>query len=358
MLYHLLFPLSDRISVLNVFQYLTFRSIGAALTALLMAFIAGPLLIRWLERRQVGQTIREDPPERHQSKAGTPTMGGGLILFALLSSTLLWAEWTNPYVWIVFFVTVGCGLLGFIDDYDKAIRKNPGGLRPRTKLAGQFVIATLAAVALYQLPDFDTRISVPLIKGFHPEIGVAYIPLAVLLVVGFSNAVNLTDGLDGLAIGPVLITAGVIGIFAYVSGHSKIADYLELKYIAGAGTLAIFCTAMMGAGLGFLWFNTYPASVFMGDTGSLALGGALGIMAVVIRQEIVLIISGGIFIVEMFSVIMQVVSYKLRGRRVFLMAPIHHHYELKGWPEPQIIVRFWIVSVILALVALSLLKLR
>jgi phospho-N-acetylmuramoyl-pentapeptide-transferase len=358
MLYHLLVPLKDHISAFNVFQYLTFRSIGAALTALLVAFIVGPLLIRLLEARQVGQTIREDPPDRHRSKAGTPTMGGVLILLALLTSTLLWAEWTNPYVWIVVGVTVGCGLLGFFDDYLKAIRKNPSGIRARTKLLWQFAIAGTAAFALYLLPGFDNQISLPLFKDFHPDIGLAYIPIAALLVVGFSNAVNLTDGLDGLAIGPALITAGVIGLFSYVSGHAVIADYLELKHIPGAGTLSIFCTAMVGAGLGFLWFNAYPASLFMGDTGSLALGGALGIMAVVIRQELVLIIAGGVFIMEMFSVIVQVVSYKWRGRRVFLMAPIHHHYELKGWPEPQIIVRFWIISVILALVSLSLLKLR
>jgi phospho-N-acetylmuramoyl-pentapeptide-transferase len=358
MLYHLLVPLKDQISAFNVFQYLTFRSVGSALTALLVAFIVGPLLIHLLETRQVGQTVRDDPPDRHQTKAGTPTMGGVLILFALLASTLLWAEWTNPYVWVVVGVTVGCGVLGFFDDYYKAIRKNPTGIRARTKLIWQFLIATVAALTLYHLPQFDGQISLPLLKDFHPDIGMAYVPVAVLLIVGFSNAVNLTDGLDGLAIGPVLITAGVIGLFSYVCGHAVIADYLELKHIPGAGTLAIFCTAMVGAGLGFLWFNTYPASVFMGDTGSLALGGALGVMAVIIRQELVLIIAGGIFIVETVSVIVQVVSYKWRGRRVFLMAPIHHHYELKGWPEPQIIVRFWIVSVILALVSLSLLKLR
>ncbi len=358
MLYHVLFPLSEQISALNVFRYLTFRSIGAALTALLIAFIVGPVLIGLLEDRQLGQTVRDDPPDRHQEKAGTPTMGGVLILLALITSTLLWAEWTNPYVWIVLGVTLACGVLGFCDDYRKTVRKNPSGIRARTKLFWQFVIASAAAIALYLLPAFDAEISLPLFKDFHPSIGAAYIPIAVLLIVGFSNAVNLTDGLDGLAIGPVLITAGVVGLFAYVCGHRVIADYLELKYIPGAGTLAIFCTSMLGAGLGFLWFNTYPASLFMGDTGSLALGGALGVMAIVIRQEVVLIIAGGIFMVEMFSVIVQVASFKLRGQRVFRMAPIHHHYELKGWPEPQIIVRFWIISVILGLVALSLLKLR
>ena len=358
MLYHLLVPLKDQFSVLNVFQYLTFRSVGAALTAMLIAFVIGPIIIRWLEDRQLGQTIREDPPERHLEKAGTPTMGGVLILFAMLSSTLLWAEWTNGYLWVVIGVTVGCGVLGFVDDYTKAVRKIPKGISAKTKLFWQFSIASAGALALYAFTDFDARISLPLIKDFHPAIGLLYIPLAVIFVVGFSNAVNLTDGLDGLAIGPALITAGVIGIFSYVVGHSVFSEYLGHKYVEGAGTLAIFCTSLMGAGIGFLWFNTYPASVFMGDTGALALGGALGIMAVVIRQEVVLVIAGGIFIVEMFSVIVQVASFKLRGRRVFLMAPIHHHYELKGWPEPQIIVRFWIVSVILALISLSLLKLR
>ncbi len=358
MLFHLLVPLADTISILNVFRYLPFRSIGAALTALLIAFLVGPVLIRLLEDRQVGQTIREDTPDRHQAKTGTPTMGGVLILFALLSSTLLWSEWTNPFVWVVVGVTVGCGLVGFADDYLKAIRKSPEGIRSRTKLGWQLVIASVAAVALYSLPAFDGQISVPLFKDFHPSIGWLYVPFTVLFIAGFSNAVNLADGLDGLAIGPALIVAGVIGLFSYAVGNTVISEYLELKYVESTGTLAIFCAALMGAGLGFLWFNTYPASVFMGDTGALALGGALSTIAVIIRQEIVLVIAGGIFIVELFSVIVQVVSFKWTGRRVFLMAPIHHHYELKGWPEPQIIVRFWIVSVILALVSLSLLKLR
>ncbi len=359
MLYHILFErLSADFSVLNVFRYLTFRSVGAALTALLIAFIVGPTLIRLLENREVGQTIRDDPPERHQQKAGTPTMGGVLILLAVLTSTLLWAEWTNPYVWIVLGVTLGCGLIGFADDYTKAVRKRPAGIRALTKLTWQVIIAGIAAFLLFRLPGFDAQISLPLVKGFHPSIGWVYVPLAVVFIVGFSNAVNLTDGLDGLAIGPTMITAGVIGLFSYVVGNSVIADYLELKYVAGAGSLAIVCTSLIGAGLGFLWFNTYPASLIMGDTGALALGAALSTSAVIIRQEIVLIIAGGIFVLEMFSVIVQVGSYKLRRRRVFRMAPIHHHYELRGWPEPQIIVRFWIVSVILGLIALSLLKLR
>ncbi len=359
MLYHLLYEvLAQQVSAFNVFRYLTFRSVGAALTALLIAFIVGPALIRLLENRQVGQTIREDTPDRHQAKAGTPTMGGALILLAVLASTLLWAEWTNPYVWIVLVSTLGCGLLGFVDDYLKAVEKKPQGIRSRTKFAWQIAISTAVVLALYFWTPFDARISVPLVKDFHPSIGWLYVPLAALFIAGFSNAVNLTDGLDGLAIGPTMITAGVIGLFSYAVGNAVIADYLELKYVPGAGTLAIVCTSLIGAGLGFLWFNTYPASVIMGDTGALALGAALGTVAVIIRQEFVLVIAGGIFMVEMFSVIVQVTSFKLRGRRVFQMAPIHHHYELRGWPEPQIIVRFWIISVVLGLISLSLLKLR
>jgi phospho-N-acetylmuramoyl-pentapeptide-transferase len=261
-------------------------------------------------------------------------------------------------VWIVVGVTLACGLVGFADDYRKAILKNPDGIKARTKLAWQLVIGSAAALALYLVPEFDGQLSVPLIKDFHPAIGWLYMPFIVLFIAGFSNAVNLTDGLDGLAIGPVMITAGVIGLYAYVVGNSVIADYLELKYVESAGTLAILCAALIGAGLGFLWFNTYPASVMMGDTGALALGGALSTIAVIIRQEVVLVIAGGIFMIELFSVVAQVISFKTTGRRIFRMAPIHHHYELKGWPEPQIIVRFWIVSIILGLMSLSLLKLR
>jgi phospho-N-acetylmuramoyl-pentapeptide-transferase len=358
MLFHLLYPLSDAISVFNVFRYLTFRSIGAALTSLLIAFLLGPILIRWLEERKVGQTIREDTPDRHQTKAGTPTMGGVLILVAILVSALLWSEWTVPYLWVVVATTAGFGLIGFFDDYHKAILGDPNGLRARTKLLCQVGVATAGALVLYLVPGFDSEISVPLFKNFHPAIGMAYIPLFVVVVVGASNAVNLTDGLDGLAIGPTLTVAGVMGVFAYAAGHHGIASYLEIKYVPGAGTLAVVCAGMMGAGLGFLWFNTYPASVIMGDTGALALGAAFGTVAVVVRQEIVLAVAGGIFVLEAVSVIVQVASFKLTGRRIFRMAPIHHHYELKGWPEPQIIVRFWIISVILALVSLSFLKLR
>ena len=358
MLYHLLYPLSDVVSAFNVFRYLTFRAIAAALTSLLLAFLIGPIIIRWLERKQVGQTIREDVPDRHQEKAGTPTMGGVLILLAMVTSTLLWAEWTVAYLWIVVGTTAAFGVIGFVDDYYKAVLHDPDGLRIRTKLALQVGAASVFAIALLLTPTFDTEISVPLFKDFHPAIGLAYLPLTVFIIVGTSNAVNVTDGLDGLAIGPTLIVAGVMGIFAYAAGHRVIADYLEIKYVVGAGNLAVVCAAMAGAGLGFLWFNTYPASLIMGDTGSLALGAALGTIAVVVRQELVLAIAGGIFVLEMISVIIQIVSFKWRGRRVFLMAPIHHHYELKGWPEPQIIVRFWIISVILGLVSLSFLKLR
>jgi phospho-N-acetylmuramoyl-pentapeptide-transferase len=358
MLYHLLVPLADSFSALNVFRYLTFRSIGAALTALMLSFLIAPLLIRLLEERQLGQIVREDTPDRHQAKTGTPTMGGVLILFALVTSTLLWSEWTNWYVWCVVGVTLGCGLIGFVDDYHNAVLKNPDGLSARTKLLAQLGVASIGAIAIYMAPGFDSEISVPLVKDFHPELGVLYVPLMVIFITGFSNAVNLTDGLDGLAMVPSLITAGVLGVFAYSTGNAVIADYLELKYIAESGTLVIFCAALMGAGLGFLWFNTYPASVFMGDTGALALGGAFGTIAIIIRQEVVLVIAGGIFMLEMFSVIAQVISFKTTGKRVFRMAPIHHHYELKGWPEPQIIVRFWIISFILALISLALLKLR
>ena len=358
MLYHLLYPLSETVSAFNVFRYLTFRSVGAALTALLIAFLLGPILIQTMRDRKVGQTIREDTPERHQAKSGTPTFGGLLILLALLLSTLLWSEWSSPYLWIVLGVTLGFGLVGFADDYEKAIKKNSQGIRARTKLGFQLVIAGTAAAAIWSLPGFDAEISVPFFKDFHPNIGVLYLPLIVFVVVGTSNAVNLPDGLAGLALGPVRTTSVVIGAFSYAVGNSGISAYLGTKYIAGAGTLSIVCASMIGAGLGFLWFNTYPAAVFMGDTGALAIGGALGTIACIIRQEVVLAVAGGIFVGETVSVIVQVISFKLTGRRVFRMAPIHHHYEQLGWPEPQIIVRFWIISVILALVALSLLKLR
>lgn len=357
MLYHLLVPLSDAISVFNVFRYITFRTAAATLTALFLAFLVGPTLIRALGRLRFGQPIREIGPE-HQGKAGTPTMGGLLILLSLAVSVLLWASLESRPVWIVLGLTAGYGLLGFVDDYRKVKQGNSEGLRPRTKLAWQFALALVVAVLIYTDPSFDKELAVPFFKNFTPHLGWVYVPFAALVIVFMSNAVNLTDGLDGLAIGPVMIAAGTFLLLSYAAGHAVIADYLAIKHVAGSGQLSIFCGALVGGGLGFLWFNTYPAQLFMGDVGSLALGGALSAIAVVIRQEILLAVVGGIFVAEAVSVLAQVSWFKLTGRRIFLMAPIHHHFEKVGWPEQQIVVRFWIISVILALVALSSLKLR
>jgi len=356
-LYHLLYPLADQISALNVVRYITFRTAAATLTALFLSFLLGPALIRWLGALRVGQPIREVGPD-HQAKAGTPTMGGLLILLALLVSVLLWSELTSGLVWIVTGVTVGYGLLGFVDDYRKVKQRKSDGISARAKLFWQFLIAFAVALAIYFDPSFDGQLAVPFFKDFTPELGWLYVPLAAIVIVGASNCVNLTDGLDGLAIGPVMITAGTFGVLAYLAGNTVAAEYLQIKYVPGSGQLAIFCGALIGGGLGFLWFNTYPAQVFMGDVGSLALGGALGTIAVVIRQEILLAVVGGIFVVEGLSVAIQVASFKLTGKRVFLMAPIHHHFEKLGWVEQKIVVRFWIVSIILALVAISSLKLR
>ena len=357
MLYHLLYPLASEFSGFNVFRYITFRTGAATLTALFIAFLVGPPLIRKLGRLRVGQPIREVGPD-HADKAGTPTMGGLLILLSLLVSVLLWSNLDSRFVWTVLGVTVGYGLLGFIDDYQKVKKGHSGGISGRVKLAWQTVLALAVAVAIYNDPGFDAQLAVPFFKNFTPHLGWLYIPVATFIIVGASNAVNLTDGLDGLAIGPVMIAAGTFLILSYAAGHAGIADYLAIKYVAGSGTLAIFCGALLGGGMGFLWFNASPAQLFMGDVGSLALGGALGTIAVLIRQEILLAVAGGIFVVETLSVIIQVASFKLRGKRVFLMAPIHHHFEELGWPEPKIVVRFWIVSAILGLVALSSLKLR
>jgi phospho-N-acetylmuramoyl-pentapeptide-transferase len=357
MLYHLLFPLASEYGVFNVFRYITFRTAAATLTALFLSLLLGPPLIRALERLRVGQPIRDIGPD-HQQKAGTPTMGGLLILVALVVSVLLWSDLGNRFVWLVLGVTVGYGLLGFIDDYRKVRERHSRGLSARAKLAWQFLLALGVAAAIYTDPSFDKELAVPFFKNFTPNLGWAYIPLATLIIVGTSNAVNLTDGLDGLAIGPVMIAAGTFLILSYAAGHAGIAEYLAIKSVPGSGHLAIFCGALMGGGLGFLWFNTYPAQLFMGDVGALALGGALGAIAVVIRQEILLAVVGGIFVVETVSVMIQVGAFKLTGRRVFLMAPLHHHFEKMGWPEQKIVIRFWIVSIILALVALSSLKLR
>ena len=358
MLYHLLYPLHTEYSVLYVFRYITFRTIYATITALLISFILGPWLIATLQRMQIGQTIRKVGPESHFVKEGTPTMGGALILLAIILPTLLWADLTNLYIWVTLLVTTGYGAIGFIDDYLKVVRKNSDGISARQKLFWQVLIAFVAALLLYRSGSFDTHLSVPFFKNINPDLGVFYILFAILVMVGSSNAVNLTDGLDGLAIGPMIIAAGTFLLLAYLVGNAKLANYLQITGIQGAGELAILCGAMVGAGLGFLWFNTYPAQVFMGDVGSLSLGGALGTIAVITKNEFVLVIVGGIFVIEALSVIVQVISFRYWGRRVFRMAPIHHHFELKGWAEPKIIVRFWIISIVLALIALSTLKLR
>lgn len=358
MLYLLLYPLHTTYSGLNVFKYITFRTAFAALMALTVSFILGPVIIRRLAALQIGQMIRSDGPAAHQSKAGTPTMGGTLILFSLVVATALLADVRNAYICLVLAVTIGFGAIGFVDDYRKIKRRNSVGLRKRSKLLYQVLAAAAAAVILYRISGGNGMVAMPFLKNVRPDIGWLYIPFAMFVIVGASNAVNLTDGLDGLAIGPVTVAGATYAIFAYVSGHAKIAEYLQIPYVPGAGELAIFCAALAAAGLGFLWFNAYPASMFMGDVGSLALGAALGTVALVTRHEVVLAIAGGIFVVEALSVIFQVGFYKLRRRRIFRMAPIHHHFELTGWPEPLIIVRFWILSIICALVALATLKLR
>jgi phospho-N-acetylmuramoyl-pentapeptide-transferase len=358
LLYYLLFPLHTTYSGFNVFRYITFRAAMAALLALIISFLLGPPLIKALTRKQIGQQIRDDGPASHVVKAGTPTMGGALVLLALTLSTLMMADVANPYVLLALLATVGAGTVGFADDYLKLTRKNSKGLPARTKLLGQFAVAFLVAVVLYYSPRFSTEISIPFVKTFRPDLGIFYIPFSMIVIVGASNAVNLTDGLDGLAIGPVMIAAGTYAVIAYVTGHLKLAEYLQIPYVAGVGELSVFCAAVVAAGLGFLWYNAYPAQMFMGDVGSLALGAALGVVAVMTKNEVLLIIVGGVFVVEALSVIFQVASYKLRRKRVFLMAPIHHHYELKGWKEPQIIVRFWIIAFVCAVVGLSTLKLR
>ncbi|OEU63702.1 MAG: phospho-N-acetylmuramoyl-pentapeptide-transferase [Desulfuromonadales bacterium C00003094] len=358
MLYHLLYPLHNEYSVFYIFRYITFRTIYATITALVISFILGPWLIDKLQKLQIGQTIRKVGPESHFKKEGTPTMGGTLILLAIVLPTLLWTDLSNVYVWVTLLVTIGFGVVGFLDDYRKVKSKSSDGLSAREKMLSLTMIATTAGIILYLYPPFQTTLAIPFFKGLLPDLGIFYIPFAVLVIVGASNAVNLTDGLDGLAIGPTIIASGTYLLFAYLAGNARLSSYLQISSVQGAGELAVLCGAMVGAGLGFLWFNTYPAQVFMGDVGSLSLGGALGTIAVITKQEIVLVIVGGIFVVEALSVIFQVTSFRLCGRRIFRMAPLHHHFELKGWAEPKIIVRFWIISIILALVALSTLKLR
>ena len=359
MLYHLLYPLHTTFSVFNVFRYITFRTIYASLTAFLICFVLGPWMIRKLAEMQVGQYIRDDGPKTHLDKAGTPTMGGTLIILSVVVSILLWSDLTNFYVWITLFVVVGYGLVGFIDDYLMQVKKQSKGLSVRTKLVWQAIIALIAGFLVYISPDFSTQITIPFFKNVSPDFGWGYIIFAAFVIVGASNAVNLTDGLDGLAIGPVIIAATTYMIFAYVAGHFKIANYLQINYVSGSGELAIFCGAIVGSGMGFLWFNTYPAQIFMGDVGSLSLGAFLGTVAVITKQEILLVLVGGLFVIEALSVIFQVSFFKMTsGKRIFRMAPLHHHFELKGWPEPKVIVRFWIIAIALAMLAMSTLKLR
>ena len=345
---------------LHLFQYITFRAIMAALTALAVSLLSGPALIRQLAALKAGQVVRSDGPQTHLSKAGTPTMGGVLILFAVGIATLLWADLGNRYVWVVLAVTLLFGAIGFYDDYRKLVLKDSRGLASRWKYFWQSVFGLGAAVFLYQTHQSPAEIAlyVPLFKQVAIPLGIFFVLLGYLIIVGFSNAVNLTDGLDGLAIMPSVLVSGALGIFAYLAGNKLFSEYLGIPAIPGAGELAIFCSALAGAGLGFLWFNTYPAQVFMGDVGALAIGAALGCVALIVRQEIVALVMGGVFVMETASVMLQVASFKLRGKRIFRMAPIHHHFELKGWPEPRVIVRFWIISVVLVLIGLATLKVR
>ena len=352
--------LSHQYRGFHVFQYLTLRAVLGVLTALVISLLVGPRMIRRLSRHQIGQTVRDDGPQTHLAKAGTPTMGGALILVAIAATTLLWADLGNRRVWVALVVTLLFGAVGWADDYIKLVAKNPRGLPARWKYFWQSVIGLAAAVFLYVTAAVpaDTALIVPLFKNIVVDLGWWFIPLTYLVVVGSSNAVNLTDGLDGLAIMPTVLVGGALGIFAYVMGNAQFTQYLGFPLVPGAGELVVLCGAIVGAGLGFLWFNTYPAQVFMGDVGALALGAALGIIAVLVRQELVLVVMGGVFVMETLSVILQVASFKLTGRRIFRMAPLHHHFELAGWPEPRVIVRFWIVTVILVLAGLATLKVR
>ena len=352
--------LSETYSSFNIFQYLTLRAILSVLTALGISLLLGPKMIRALTNLKMGQPIRDDGPQSHLAKAGTPTMGGALILAAITISTLLWGDLSSKYIWIVLFVFIGSGLIGGYDDYLKLKEKNSKGLASRWKYLGLSLVGFVAVTYIYMTAKtpVETTLYFPVIKEWFWNMGWLFIPWSYLVIVGTSNAVNLTDGLDGLAIMPTILVAAALGVFVYVAGNVKISDYLGVPYVAGVGELVTFCGAIFGAGLGFLWFNTYPAQVFMGDVGALSLGAALGIIAVLVRQELVLFIMGGIFVIEAVSVILQVGSYKLRKKRIFRMAPIHHHYELKGWAEPKIIVRFWIITIILVLVGLATLKVR
>ena len=359
MLYHLLYPLNTLFAGFNVFRYITFRTIGAAITAFLFFVFVAPAFIRYIKNLQIGQVIRDDGPETHFKKEGVPTMGGLLIIFTIINTTLLWADLTNRYVWVVLGVTLWFGIIGAIDDFKKVSVNTSKGLSARGKLLLQVVGALLLGIILYTHPNFDGHLSIPFFKTFRPDLGWFYIIFAILVVVGSSNAVNLTDGLDGLAAGPIVVTGAVYLVFSYLAGHALLADYLQIPFVPGSGELAVYCGALVGSSLGFLWYNAYPAHLFMGDVGSLSMGGSLGAIAIITKQEILLAIVGGIFVMEALSVIIQVGFFKLTGgKRVFLMAPFHHHFEKKGWAEPKVVVRFWIISIILGLMALATLKLR
>ncbi len=359
MLYHLLYPLHIYFPVFNVFRYITFRTIYAAITALAITLFLGPWFINKIKELQFGQVVRDDGPRSHLKKTGTPSMGGILINASIIVSTLLWADLTNLYIWVGLLILVGFGAIGFYDDWLKIRKRSSAGLAGRWKLTIQGALVCLCAFILIKSGHWDTRLSVPFFKNLRPDLGLFYIFFAFLVVAGSSNAVNLTDGLDGLATGPFVISSAVYTLFCYLAGHSGLAHYLQIPYVAGVGELSVFCGAMVGAGLGFLWYNSYPAEIFMGDVGSLALGGILGIVAVLSKQEILLAIVGGVFVAEAISVAMQVAYFKAtKGKRIFKMAPLHHHFEMLGWPEPKVIVRFWIISVLLGLVAISTLKLR
>lgn len=359
MFYKLIYFFHADLSWLNVFRYITFRTILSTLSSLVLFFVFGEWVINRLRVMQVGQQIRDDGPPNHKEKAGTPTMGGCLILPVIMVSTFLWAEMENLYVWLVLFVVLCYGIIGFADDYLKMVRKNSHGLSVRSKFSLQVLVALIVALILHYYPGFDTRLNLPFFKTVTPDLGLWYVPLAVFIIVGASNAVNLTDGLDGLAMGPIIIAFGSYLVFSYMAGHVKIADYLQIPYVAGTGELSVLCGAVVGAGLGFLWYNTFPAELFMGDVGSLPLGAVLGTVAVITKQELVLILVGGIFVVETLSVIFQVAYFKITGgQRIFRMAPLHHHFELKGWAESKVTVRFWIIAIILALLSISTLKLR
>ncbi len=360
MLLYLTEWLSQFNSGFGVFRYLTLRAILGVLTALAISFILGPPMIRRLRHYKIGQMVRDDGPQSHLSKAGTPTMGGALMLVAVGIATLLWSNLANVYVWVVLLVTLAFGAIGLVDDYKKLVLRNPRGLAARYKYFWQSVVGLIAAVLLFWIAKTpaETALLIPYLKDVSVQLGPWYILLTYLVIVGSSNAVNLTDGLDGLAVMPVVLVMGALGAFVYASGNIKFAEYLLIPSVPGVGEVVVFCAALVGAGLGFLWFNTYPAQVFMGDVGALALGAALGVVAVVVRQELVLLIMGGIFVAETLSVMLQVASFKMTGKRIFRMAPLHHHFELKGWPEPRVIVRFWILTVILVLVGLASLKIR